>query len=141
MKIRTDFVTNSSSSSCVCVAIFDKELRDLLQKLKNEARAFDPSVPHMFWENVEIFDNEYGCVEVTDKGEWLDYDEVFDTLCKFFSDVTDKEKDFVLEKLEESYCNETYRFMTFEGADDDFGDMDSFYGEPTAEIIKILEGK
>lgn len=40
MKIRTDFVTNSSSSSFVTVGIFSKDLNDFLQKYKKDDRNY-----------------------------------------------------------------------------------------------------
>lgn len=129
MKIRTDFVTNSSSSSFTCVAMYSEDLYNYLQKLIEEkkyrkqpgwnSRPKDELHIDCAWEELK-FDNRWFKVQTTEEYGKTDKQSVYDYICWFFDGLTDEEKDTIWKLISEVYKKKDYQTKKYKDATDGF---------------------
>ena len=129
MKIRLDFVTNSSSSSFTCVAMYSEDLYNYLQKLIGEkkyrkqhgwnSRPQDELHIDWAWEELS-FDDRWFKVQTTEEYGGTDKQSVYDYICCFFDGLTFEEKDTINKLVSEVYKNKNYQTKKYKDATDGF---------------------
>ena len=120
MKIRLDFVTNSSSSSFTCVALYNEDLYNYLQKLiaekkychqsgwTNFMRPSDGLHRDWIWEELR-FDESCFKVQVTEEYGRTDKDSVLKYIGYFFEGLTQEEKNTLKDLVFEVYKTKEYQ--------------------------------
>ena len=141
MKIRLDFVTNSSSSSFTCVALYNEDLYNYLQKLIAEKKyckqpgwsswARPEDELHLKWRWEELkFDKSFFKVQITDEYGGTDKESIFKYICYFFEGLTSDEKDTIKDLVFAVYKTKEYQTHKYEDYTDGFTGFD-FRGKLT----------
>lgn len=135
MKIRLDFVTNSSSSSFTCVALYSEDLYNYLQKLIAEKRyckqpgwcswARPEDELHLKWAWEELkFDGNWFKVQTTEEYGGTDKESVYKNICYFFEGLSAEEKETIRDLVYEVYKNKEYQTHKYEDQTDGYVGFD-----------------
>ena len=140
MKIRLDFVTNSSSSSFTCVALYSEELYNFLQNLIAKKRYVNQpgwtwSRPeeelHLQWRWEELkFDSSWNKIQVTEEYGSTDKESIFKYICYFFEGLTEDEKESLKKLVFEVYKAKEYQTHKYKDYTDGYVGFD-FRGKLT----------
>ena len=138
MKVRLDFVTNSSSSSFTCVALYNEDLYNYLQKLiaekkyseqpswtKNDAwiRPETELYNGFIWEELK-FDQRCYKVQTTEQYGEIDRGWIFRYICSFFENLSSDEIETIRELVFAVYDSEDLQTHTYEDMTDGFVGFD-----------------
>lgn len=140
MKIRLDFVTNSSSSSFTCVAMYSEELYNFLQKLIADKRyvhqpGWSYGGPeeelHLKWAWEELkFDRNDFKVQTTEEYGSTDKESIYKYICYFFEGLSADEKATLRDLISDVYKKKEYQTQKYEDQTDGYIGFD-FKGKLT----------
>ena len=130
MKIRLDFVTNSSSSSFTCVAMYSEKLYSFLQKIIDEgknceqpkwARMRPKNELHLtwIWEELKL-DERWYKVQTTEEYGDTDENSIYKYICYFFDGLTSDEERTLKELIHEVYRDHDYQTHRYKDQTDGF---------------------
>lgn len=155
MKIRLDFVTNSSSSSFTCVALYNEDLYNYLQKLiaekkyseqpgwtKNSAwiRPETELYNGFIWEELK-FDQSCYKVQTTEEYGDIDRGSIFRYICSFFDNLSSDETETIRELVFAVYESEDYQTHKYEDMTDGFVGFDFKGFIPKADLKRDIDSE